>query len=293
MRSLGGEIILRIEDLDQERAVPDAWRGIVDDLRWLGIDWDNELSPEYFQSARSRHYRAAIEDLRSRDLVYECFCSRKELREIASAPHGATGRYSGRCRNLTPEERALRRRNKAPALRFRVRPGTITSFTDGIHGEQQEDVSAVTGDFIIARADGVPGYQLAVVIDDIVMGITHVLRGDDLLSSTPRQILLFGAFGSTAPSYAHAPLILAADGTRLAKRHGSVSIAELRMAGHMPEGIVGWLGWSCGLLPSPAPCRAAEMIGAFNPAKISREPTVMQDSGRGDPGLGSVRGPTI
>lgn len=276
IRSLGGEIILRIEDLDTARAVSGAADGIVEDLVWLGLDWDNELAPEYFQSNRFEQYQAAIRELLERGLVYECFCSRKELREIASAPHGVMGRYSGRCRDLTAKQRDVLRDEKSPALRFRVEPGTIVRFVDGLYGPQTEDVYEVTGDFIIARADGVPGYQLAVVVDDIAMGVTNILRGSDLLPSTPRQILLFQAFGAAAPSYTHVPLMLGPDGVRLAKRHGSVSIAELRAAGYTPEMVTGWLAWSCGLIPDPIPLTARELLRTFSIEHLNTTDTVVR-----------------
>jgi glutamyl-tRNA synthetase len=276
MRSMGGRIILRIEDLDQPRAVPGAAARIVEDLQWIGLDWDNELAPEYYQSNRFDIYREAIERLRGGGYLYECFCSRRELREIASAPHGPNGnRYGGTCRDLTAGERAARWEEKDPALRFRVDPDTIIQVHDLIAGDQTEDVAEVTGDFIIARADGIPSYQLAVVVDDIAMGVTHILRGSDLLPSTPRQVLLYRTFGAPSPLYAHVPLILGADGTRLAKRHGSVSLAELRAAGRAPEEIVGWLAWSCGLRPDREPCGASELIEGFDLGNIVRRETVI------------------
>lgn len=277
MRSLGGEIILRIEDLDQARAVANAAGEIVRDLGWLGLDWDNPPAPEYFQSARAGYYADAIGQLGARGLLYPCYCSRKELREIASAPHGSTGPvYPGTCRDLTERERSARAIDKEPALRFRVEHETVICFHDAVAGDRREDIASTTGDFIIARADGVPSYQLAVVLDDIAMGITHVLRGDDLLPSTPRQILLHRTFGAEPPSYTHVPLILGPDGTRLAKRHGSISIAELRDAGHSPERVVGWLAWSCGLIATPAPRTPGELIADYAPGKIRREPTVLR-----------------
>jgi glutamyl-tRNA synthetase len=297
MRSLGGRIILRIEDLDQARTVKDAEEGIVRDLQWLGLDWDNPLTPDYFQSNRFERYHAAIEKLRARGLLYECYCSRKELHDIASAPHGPAGaRYPGTCRDLTDAERAERGAQKAPALRFRVEaetwmdtdwpggrlavpgmmPGRVIRFHDLIAGDVVEDVGEAAGDFIIARADGVPSYQLAVVLDDIAMGITHVLRGEDLLDSTPRQILLFNTFNAVPPTYAHVPLILAPDGQRLAKRHGSISLAELRDAGHSAEEVVGWLAWSCGLRSAPEPCRAEELVEGFSVEMVRREVTVLK-----------------
>lgn len=274
VRSLGGEIVLRIEDLDTARAVHGAATEIVHDLNWLGLDWDNQLEATYIQSNRFDRYRGALEELQSRDLVYPCYCSRRELREIASAPHGPSGPlYPGTCRNLTPAERLEREVNKTPSWRFRVQPETIVEFDDLIAGTVRERIDRRSGDFIVARADGIFSYQLAVVIDDIDMGITHVLRGDDLLDSTPRQILLFNTFGATPPRYAHVPLILGPDGVRLAKRHGSISIAELRSAGHSPEQLIGWLAWSCGLLPHPEPIAAGELVAEFSLDRVDREVT--------------------
>lgn len=279
-RSAGGEILLRIEDLDQARAAPGAAEAIARDLDWLGLDWDNPLTPEYVQSQRLDGYREAIEELRARGLVYDCFCSRRELREMASAPHGPTGpSYPGTCRDLTPEERAQRRQAKEPAVRLRVEAGTVVEYVDLAAGPQREAVDQCAGDFIIARADGVPGYQLAVVLDDLAMGVTHVLRGDDLLPSTARQILLFRLLGAEPPVYAHVPLILGPDGARLAKRHGSVSLAELRAAGHDPREVVGWLAWSCGLAPEPEPRRPAELIAGFSLELLARGPTRLQALG--------------
>jgi glutamyl-tRNA synthetase len=276
MRAMGGRIILRIEDLDQPRAVAGADAMIVEDLRWLGLDWDNELAPEYFQSNRFEIYRATIDRLRHEGHLYECFCSRRELRQIASAPHGPTGaRYSGKCRDLTARERAARWEEKDPALRFRVEPGSVITFHDLVVGIQSEDVSEVTGDFIIARADGIPSYQLAVVVDDIAMGVTHVVRGADLLPSTPRQILLYHTLAAPEPVYAHVPLMLGRDGARLAKRHGAVSLAELRSAGRRAEEIVGWLGWSVGLLERNEPCTARELVDGFDITRIGTAPTVI------------------
>lgn len=278
MRSIGGEIVLRIEDLDQARAVPGAAAQIIEDLSWLGLDWDNEITPDFIQSDRLPIYRSAINELHERGILYECFCSRRELRGIASAPHGSAGDYyDGTCRSLTPEQRAGRRMSKEPALRFIVPPNTTIAFTDLIAGEVHDDLSRSTGDFIVARADGVPGYQLAVVLDDIAMGITHVLRGDDLLPSTPRQILLHRTFNATPPAFAHVPLILGPDGSRLAKRHGSVSLSELRGAGHSPASIVGWLAWSCGLRSSPSPCVASELAAAFDPSLIANRATILNE----------------
>jgi len=277
IRSMGGEIVLRIEDLDMARAAAGAAGEIVRDLAWLGLDWDNEPSGLYVQSNRFDRYRMALDELRHRELVYPCYCSRKELKEIASAPHGPSGPlYPGTCRDLSPEERRAREATKTPSWRFRAPPETTVEFDDLIVGPVRERVDLASGDFIVARADGVFSYQLAVVLDDIDMGITHVLRGDDLLDSTPRQILLFRSFDAAVPHYAHVPLILGPDGVRLAKRHGSISIAELRAAGRSSERVVGWLAWSCGLLPRPEPIAASELIAGFSLDSIDRRTTRLE-----------------
>ena len=281
MRSLGGQIILRIEDLDTQRATPNAAEQIVRDLRWIGIDWDNHLTADYFQSNRSPLYQEALASLQNRGLIYPCFCSRKDLRSIASAPHhNDEPIYPGTCRNFSEEERQQRGHEKSPALRFAVRPGTVIEHHDGVAGPQREDVGSTTGDFIVARADGVVGYQLAVVVDDISMGITHVLRGDDLLGSAPRQILLHHTFGAVPPMFTHVPLVLGSDGSRLAKRHGSVSVRELRAGGTTAERLVGWMAWSCGVMDRPAPITAMELIPEFNVSSIARETTQLKG---GDP----------
>lgn len=272
-RAASGKIILRIEDIDQDRAVSGADEGIVLDLRWLGLDWKNELTSEYYQSQRLDRYRKSLQELERQGRVYPCYCSRKELREAMSAPHGKGSRYPGTCRNLTAAQREERRAQKDPAMRFIVEPGDVVEFNDLVAGDVRTNVYDETGDFIVARADGVPGYQLAVVLDDIAMGITHVLRGDDLLDSTPRQILLYRAFNAAPPTYTHVPLILGPDGARLAKRHGSVSIKELRERGTTPEEVIGWLAWSCGLRPTPAPITAAQLIPDFSTDRLYREPT--------------------
>ncbi len=273
MRRLGGEIILRIEDLDQARAVAGARDAIVRDLSWLGLDWDNTPDGDFIQSNRFEHYAQAIAGMLAQGLLYECYCSRKELRQIASAPHGHAGDYyPGTCRNLGPAEREQRRALKEPALRFALPSDAVVEFTDLLAGHVTDNLNATTGDFIVARADGVPGYQLAVVLDDIAMGITHVLRGNDLLGSTARQILLHRTFGAPVPLYTHVPLVLGADGARLAKRHGAVSLAELRADGRDPRDVVGWLAWSCGLIAEPAPITPAELIPMFTIAAIGQAP---------------------
>ncbi len=274
-RACGGQIVLRIEDLDVDRAVSGADAEIVRDLRWLGLDWDNELTPEYYQSNRFDLYREALAVLEKQGLLYPCYCSRKELREAMSAPHSSGNRYSGTCRHLTRAEQEERAAQKDPALRFKVQPNSTVKFDDLVAGKVSVDVFQETGDFIVARADGVPSYQLAVVLDDIAMGITHVLRGNDLLDSTPRQLLLYRAFNEVPPVYTHVPLILSPDGVRLAKRSGAVAIAEMRDKGYSSEAVVGWLAWSCGLCPTPVPVKASELIRDFAIEKLPSGPTTL------------------
>lgn len=274
-RSAAGTILLRIEDLDQERAVENADREIVEDLEWLGLDWDNDLTPEYYQSNRFERYRDALERLERNGMLYPCYCSRKELREIMSAPHMRWNRYPGICRDLTDEERARKAERKDPAIRFRTNPGEVVEFTDLVAGPVRADVWEESGDFIVARADGVPGYQLAVVLDDIAMNVTHVLRGDDLLDSTPRQILLYRALGAVPPTFAHVPLILDENGERLAKRIDSKPLSEFRAEGVSAETVIGWLAWSCGLRETADPLSASELLPDFSLEGLGREPFLM------------------
>ncbi|HEX9578846.1 MAG TPA: tRNA glutamyl-Q(34) synthetase GluQRS [Myxococcales bacterium] len=228
-RSAGGKYFLRVEDIDLPRVRPGMAQQQMEELRWLGLDWDGE---ESFQSQRTCLYEEALRKLG--DNVYECFCSRAEIAAVASAPHGDEGpRYPGTCAGLTREQRAARRRTRAPSLRLRVPPGPV-KFHDQILGDQEFDTQALVGDFVLRRADGIFAYQLAVVVDDGAMGITQVLRGADLLSSTPRQILLHRLLGQPEPLWAHVPLVLGPGGERLSKRDRSLSLSALRTRGVNP-----------------------------------------------------------
>lgn len=236
----GGALVLRVEDLDATRTREGMTRAMLEDLAWLGVRFDEgpEEGPHrpYAQSQRSALYRAALEALDAQGLVYPCACSRREIEEAASAPHGQEPVYPGTCR--ARDRRAVieqaRERGRSVAWRFRVEPGVV-ALCDEIAGDFAQDVAASVGDFVVFRADGVAAYQLAVVVDDIAMEITSVVRGDDLLASTPRQLLLYRAFGATAPRWAHVPLVVNDRGQRLAKRDGALSIAELREAGVSPQ----------------------------------------------------------
>jgi glutamyl-tRNA synthetase len=247
-RRAGGALVLRVEDLDPPRVVKGSVERILDDLRWLGIGW--EEGPEvggpcapYAQSARAPLYEGALAWLSEQGLTYPCDCSRADIARVASAPHaGEEARYPGTCRDLDP----ARELKRDAAIRVRVPPGVI-AFDDGVAGRYGHDVAAQVGDFVLRRGDGVFAYQLAVTVDDLAMGITDVVRGADLLASTPRQILLARLLGAPPPRYWHVPLVIASDGSRLAKRTPGGTIRELREAGFRREEIVGPLREGLGL----------------------------------------------
>jgi glutamyl-tRNA synthetase len=274
---------MRVEDLDRARVRPGLEARILDELRWLGLDWDE--GPDvggpagpYRQSERLARYEGALDRLRAAGLVYPCFCSRAEIARAAEAPHGPSDegpRYPGTCARLTSEEASQRSAARRPAWRFRVAPG-IVRFDDGVHGPQEVDVAAQVGDFVVARADGVPAYQLAVVVDDGAMGVTDVVRGDDLLPSTARQLLLFEALALAPPRFAHVPLVVGEDGERLAKRHGALSLGELRERGADPRAVVGLLASLSGLAPPGARVAPAELVAGFELARIPREAAVLK-----------------
>jgi glutamyl-tRNA synthetase len=269
-RARGGEFLLRIEDLDPQRSSAAATDGIYDDLEWLGLTWDG---PVLHQSQRGEVYDAALEQLRAQGRVYPCWCSRAEVARAASAPHaGDDGPvYPGTCRH-TPRPRG----DRPPALRFVAEPG-LEVVLDAVSGRCEQDVATEVGDFIVRRSDGVASYQLAVVVDDAAQGITHVLRGDDLLSSTPRQLQLARALGAPRPSYAHVPLLVQPDGRRLAKREGSLTVAALRARGVSSEAVVGLLAkWSG--LHDGQPITARELVPGFSLDRVRRGPTVVTDA---------------
>ena len=270
VRAQRGAYVMRMEDLDRRRVLAGSADGILRDLRWLGIDWDEgpdtggPYAP-YAQSERGERYAAAFLRLRDAGLVYPCFCSRKDILSAASAPQapGDEAHYPGTCRGLSPDEIARRIvSGAAPAYRFRVDPAGVVPFTDRVRGHYEADPGSI-GDFVVLRADGVPAYQLAVVVDDIAMRISEVVRGEDLLASTVRQLLLYHAFEATPPAFAHVPLLLGDDGARLSKRHRGVALQELRDAGESAEVIVGRLAHRHGLRPTAAPIAARELIDGF------------------------------
>ncbi|WP_275262658.1 tRNA glutamyl-Q(34) synthetase GluQRS [Paenibacillus tepidiphilus] len=281
IRRQSGSLVLRIEDIDSARCRPEFTLAVMDDLRWLGLDWDEgpdvggPFGP-YVQSERQELYREALEQLSAGGQLYPCYCSRQDILAAAAAPHGLASEgpvYPGTCRSLSAAEAAERSSRKTPSLRFGV-PDREVRFTDGVAGVRSVN-AADGGDFIVRRADGIFSYQLAVVVDDGLMGITHVLRGADLLDSTPRQLLLYEALGYEPPSFAHVPLMMGPDGRRLAKRHGGITLAELRAAGAAPADITGWLAWIAGLLPEPEPLPAAALIPLFDLTAIHTDNIVV------------------
>jgi glutamyl-tRNA synthetase len=273
---------MRVEDLDGPRVRPGLEARILDELRWLGLGWDEgpdvggAVGP-YRQSERLAAYAAALDRLRGAGLAYPCFCSRAEIAAASQAPHGPSDdgpRYPGTCARLAAAEAARRAASRRPAWRFRAAAGAVR-FDDGIHGPQEVDVAAQVGDFVVARADGVPAYQLAVVVDDAAMGITDVVRGDDLLPSTGRQILLYRALGLPPPRFAHVPLVVGEDGERLAKRHGALSLGELRARGADPGAVVGLLAELSGLVPRGARAAPADLVAGFTLGALPREAAVL------------------
>jgi glutamyl-tRNA synthetase len=272
-RSRGGTVALRIEDIDSPRIKPGAAEQALDDLRWLGLDWDGE---PVVQTTRLPLYEAAIERLKAQELVYPCTCTRSDIASAASAPHaeheGPT--YPGTCAHRTAADAAGLVAQGTPfAWRFRVTDSP--AFVDRFRGEVRIDLHAAGGDFVVWKSAGTPAYQLAVVVDDAEMGVTEVIRGDDLIPSTPRQLLLYRALGHAPPQFAHVPLVVGADGRRLAKRHGDTRLGTLRESGVRPESLVGLLAWSCGWQPTPDPVPPRDLIPRFRLEAIPKTAFVL------------------
>lgn len=271
VRARAGTLLLRIEDIDGPRVKAGAAELAIEDLRWLGLDWDGEV---VVQSARRKLYRRAAQQLLDRGLAYPCVCTRREVDEAASAPHesgplesGPEGQgsdgpiYPGTCRGRFESlEHAKRETGREAALRFLVDVPAVP-FVDGFRGEQ---AGSIAGDFVIQKRDGDPAYQLAVVVDDAAQGVSEVMRADDLLPSTPRQLLLYRALDLPAPRFAHVPLLVGADGLRLAKRHGDTSLRHFRQQGVSSAALVGYLAATCGLRPDASSCSARDLIDGFD-----------------------------
>ncbi len=267
-RSSEGTIVLRMEDIDGPRVVPGSADGICRDLEWLGLDWDEG---PIFQSDRGEVYETALDRLTKAGLTYPCTCSRKEIALVASAPHRDEGiQYPGTCRA------GARNNGRPPATRFLLdRP--VPSFDDLIMGTcpSRSDGS----DFVLQRGDGVWAYQFVVVVDDADQGITEVVRGADLLSSTPRQLALYEALGSSPPRFAHVPLVVDREGKRLSKRHHSPTIESLRAEGRSAESLIGELAWSLGLIPENSPVQPEALVSGFDWNQIPRASFVWNPRG--------------
>lgn len=282
-RSNGGRVILRIEDIDSPRIKPGAARQALEDLTWIGLDWDegpdlSGPSAPYIQTERLASYRSALAKLIDADQVYPCTCTRSDIELAASAPHieheGKVFRYPETCRH----RQACDGRNLQPGTfswRLRTSHG-LKTLNDLCAGQKSCDVRKELGDFVIAKSDGTPSYQLAVACDDAAMGVNQVVRGNDLLPSTFRQWELAEWFGWPKPQYAHVPLVVGPDGRRLAKRHGDTRLASLREMGIPAETLVGWLGFSAGLIDKPVPCQPRELISRFAWDKIPATPCTFE-----------------
>lgn len=268
VRSQNGTFVWRLEDLDGPRVVPGMAEAAMEDLAWLGLDWDEG---PYVQSERSAVYEEALARLAAAGRLFPCRRSRKDLQSIASAPHGPEG--------SAPYPAAFRPERLEPgwfgqvsdaAIRFQVHDRPV-EWIDRVYGRQTERVDQTVGDFVLKRRDGLYAYQLAVVVDDLLMGINEVVRGADLLDSTARQIQLIEALGGTPPAYAHVPLVVNAQGEKLSKRDAGLTLRSLREEGMRPEALAGYLGWSLGISDRPEPCPVAELVPLFEWEKVRRE----------------------
>jgi glutamyl-tRNA synthetase len=264
-RSTGRRFLLRIEDLDASRVRPGTADQQLTDLAALGVTFDGE---PVVQSQRLPAYEDALEILA--DQTYECFCSRREIAEAASAPHGSVPRYPGTCRNVTEIERATRRLTRRPALRLRAE-GARQTIHDVLHG----DVTAEVDDVVLRRNDGVPAYNLAVVVDDAFSGIDQVVRGDDLLPAAASQAFIAGLLGGEPPLYAHVPLAVNAEGRRLAKRDGAVTLSDLAAEGLKPDAVLRLIAESLDLAAAGESVAAEALLQRFDPDRLPRQPWVV------------------
>lgn len=277
-RSRGGRVVLRIEDIDSPRVKQGADRQACLDLQWLGLGWDEG---PIVQTERMEEYLAALVPLMEREMVYPCTCTRRDVERAASAPHweheGPV--YPGTCAGRRVCD-VMKVGDGSYCWRFRV-PAESPSFIDGFRGPTRIDLRQAGGDFVVWKAPvagtvgSLPAYQLAVVVDDAAQGVTEVVRGDDLIPSTPRQLLLYEALGLTPPRFVHVPLVIGPDGRRLAKRHGDTRLSALRESGMRPEMLLGLLAWSCGWLADIEPISARELVPLFRLETIPHAPFVL------------------
>lgn len=264
-------MVLRIEDIDSPRVKAGAAVEAIDDLRWLGLDWDDE---PVIQRQRIDAYRSAFEQLQSMECVFPCTCSRSDIASAASAPHadGDEPPYPGTCAHRRVADAA----SIDGPFAWRYRVTDSPSFVDGFRGPTNIDLRQHGGDFVVWKSSGTPAYQLAVVVDDAAQSVTDVIRGDDLVSSTPRQLLLYRQLKLTAPRFIHVPLVVGPDGRRLAKRHGDTRLRALRESGVTAEDVVGLMAWSCGWLDIVRPIASRELLSRFDLATIPKHPFVLE-----------------
>jgi glutamyl-tRNA synthetase len=274
-RAQHGHFILRVENLDSQRSKSEFIKGNLEELRWLGLDWDEgpDVSgayQPYMQSERLEFYQQALGTLQQRRHIFECYLSRKDLQEIASAPHETTAVYGDKERKLNELVKAQKQlEGKIPSLRF-LAPDKIIEFEDLLVGKKTFSAFQDVGDIVVKRADGEWAYQLAVVVDDIAMGMTEVVRGDDLLSSTAAQLLLYEALGSTPPTFMHVPLLFDETGQRMSKRKGSLSLTSLKEQGVTPQRLVGLLAFSLGLLTKLEKVMPQNLLQNYQPDTYQR-----------------------
>ena len=279
VRSKGGRFLLRIEDVDIPRCPRSLARQCIDDLRWLGFTWDEE---PLYQSDRSDVYRDVLDRLTDAGHTYPCFCTRAQLMSLAAPNLGDTQViYQRTCANLTAEEAVEKAKTRAPAIRLRVPDEEIT-FTDGLFGRQRENLARDCGDFILRRSDGLYGYQLAVVVDDAISGVTEIVRGRDILSATPRQLHLQRLLGYDTPNYIHIPLLVDHQGRRLAKRDKDLDLTALAQR-FTPEDILGMLAYSAGLLEEVRPMTLEALIPLFDWQKVRTDDLRLPDMQKSSP----------
>ena len=285
-RKQRGQILMRIEDLDSPRVKDWAVAQAMQDLQWLGLNWDigpqdSSAAFSLIQTERLDRYLAVLRQLIEAGHLYPCRCTRSDIEGAQSAPHESVQDamvYPGTCRNRTIEDaEKWEREGQAFAWRFRV-PSGLHTWRDVFCGNQICDVERVLGDFVVGRSNGQPAYQLAVVVDDHDMGVTEVVRGDDLIASTYRQQLLYESLGWSMPTMIHLPLVVGLDGRRLAKRHGDTRLSTLRESGIDPRWVVGYLAFRSGLQNSLRPCCPSDLLSDFDLTRIARERLVFEST---------------
>ena len=280
VRQQKGTLILRIEDIDEQRSKPEYTQALLEDLAWLGLDWDEGPGKggpygPYIQQERYSLYEKALQELQAKHLLYPCYCSRARLQAIGAPHEGEHRLYDGHCYGMPEEQR--RQMDRKPSWRVHV-PHVSVSFTDGSYGPFSDYLPRVCGDFVVRRADGLYAYQLAVAVDDGSMGITHVLRGRDLLSSTAQQIWLMEVLGYTPPSYTHVPMLIDASGNRLSKRQQGITVRSLRDRGVQADAILSALALAGGLVSERRLYHKGELLRLCNFQTMTTHDIVLRDT---------------